>query len=204
MGAIGFVRHGESEWNRLGRVQGSLDIPLSQTGRAQAKTFAVAVRQRNIGQICTSPLQRAKETALIIAKVLESGGIVPHRHEMDELRERHYGHYQGCYLFRLRAERQLVDAEHLIVGGAVEPWRQLERRVCHAAGLLCERAAGNEDILAVVHGGWMKALRTLINRRVDGRNMDNLECIWVDSSDLAHLCCDAQKALLNREGEFGC
>lgn len=187
MGEIGFVRHGETEWNRLGRIQGSIDIPLSKTGRMQAEAFAFTIRDRGIGQIWTSPLQRATETAVIIGTVLQSGGIITEMHKMDDLRERNYGHYQGCYLSRLQARRQLADSEQLIVDGGVEPWQQLERRVCRAVRMLCNHSVGNEAVLAVIHGGWMKALWTLLNRPPEGTHLENLECMWLDSSDLVHL-----------------
>lgn len=187
MGAIGFVRHGETEWNRLGRIQGSLDIPLSKTGQMQAEAFAFTIRDRGIGQIWTSPLRRATETAVIIGTALQHGGIITEMHEMDGLRERHYGHYQGCYLSHLQARRQLADSEQLIVDRGVEPWQQLERRVCRAVRMLGNQLVGNEAVLVVIHGGWMKALWTLLNRPHEGTQLENLECMWFDSSDLVGL-----------------
>src|SRR5919109_1408470 len=62
------VRHGESEWNRIGRYQGQLDAPLSGLGLRQAEALADRLRQEPIEIIFTSPLQRAAKTAEAIAR----------------------------------------------------------------------------------------------------------------------------------------
>lgn len=58
-----FLRHGETEWNRTHRAQGQIDIPLNETGIAQARRTAEVVRGLGIKRICASPLGRAYETA---------------------------------------------------------------------------------------------------------------------------------------------
>lgn len=68
------VRHGESVGNLEGRMQGHRDYPLSETGRAQARTLAAWLRRRNVewDAAYSSPLARARETAEILAA--ETGG----------------------------------------------------------------------------------------------------------------------------------
>ena len=64
------VRHGESEWNRIGRIQGRRESPLTGTGRAQAAALGHMLREvlPDLGiDIVASPLERALETATIIA-----------------------------------------------------------------------------------------------------------------------------------------
>lgn len=61
------VRHGESEWNRSCRYSGQRDIPLSQRGRDQARRLAYRLAAEELDAIYASPLQRARETASIIA-----------------------------------------------------------------------------------------------------------------------------------------
>ena len=61
------ARHGETEWNRIGRWQGATDIPLSDVGRAQARLLADRLRDRRIARVHASQLSRALETAQIIA-----------------------------------------------------------------------------------------------------------------------------------------
>lgn len=61
-----FVRHGETDWNSLGKIQGQTDIPLNENGRAQARALASRLAGLGIEHIYSSPLLRAKETANII------------------------------------------------------------------------------------------------------------------------------------------
>ena len=63
---IYFIRHGQTEYNRTERMQGQLDVPLNDTGRAQVKKIAVDVAKLNIDKIISSDLLRAKETAEIV------------------------------------------------------------------------------------------------------------------------------------------
>ncbi len=61
------ARHGESEWNRDGRILGRADIELSETGQRQAHTLALALQREGIQVIYSSPLRRAIDTARIIS-----------------------------------------------------------------------------------------------------------------------------------------
>ena len=60
------VRHGETDWNRIHRVQGRTDIPLNDYGRRLARETAEGMKEVRIDLGYTSPLLRAKETAQII------------------------------------------------------------------------------------------------------------------------------------------
>ena len=74
MTALILVRHGESEWNREGRVQGQFDSPLTEMGVVQAKSvsrYLSGVLLKESLRIYTSPLERASETASIIAEELQ-------------------------------------------------------------------------------------------------------------------------------------
>mgnify|MGYP001282813933 FL=1 len=74
MTALILVRHGESEWNREGRVQGQFDSPLTEMGVVQAKSvsrYLSGVLLKEPLRIYTSPLERASETASIIAEELQ-------------------------------------------------------------------------------------------------------------------------------------
>lgn len=56
------VRHGETDWNRLGRFQGRVDVPLNQVGIAQAEALGLALRKERFSAFYSSPLKRALET----------------------------------------------------------------------------------------------------------------------------------------------
>ena len=60
------VRHGETDWNKVKRVQGHTDIPLNEYGRHLARETAKGLKETRIDLAITSPLIRAKETAQII------------------------------------------------------------------------------------------------------------------------------------------
>ncbi len=85
------VRHGETDWNRTHRIQGSTDIPLNQTGRDQASRAAGLLARREWDGLYSSPLSRALETATIIGDGLGLGEPV----QLPELVERNYGEAEG-------------------------------------------------------------------------------------------------------------
>ena len=84
------VRHGQTEWNVLKKMQGSADIPLNDKGIEQAYQTKENLKDINVDLIICSPLQRAKQTAEIINtdKNLE---II----YAEKLRERNYGEFEG-------------------------------------------------------------------------------------------------------------
>jgi probable phosphoglycerate mutase len=63
-------RHGETDWNRAGRLQGHIDTPLNATGLAQAAALAEALREHRLDAIVSSDLSRALTTAQIVAETL--------------------------------------------------------------------------------------------------------------------------------------
>ncbi len=89
------VRHGESVHNAEGRIQGQLDVPLSDFGRRQGAAIAEALAALSVDAIYASPLLRALQTAQIVARRLS----LPIRTD-DRLKEINIGVFQD----RLRAE----------------------------------------------------------------------------------------------------
>jgi broad specificity phosphatase PhoE len=65
-----FLRHGETDWNAQGISQGNVDIPLNETGIAQARAAAEKLRHRGIATIVASPLSRARVTAEFVGEAL--------------------------------------------------------------------------------------------------------------------------------------
>lgn len=86
------VRHGETEWNTLGLLQGSTDIALSDVGREQARRMASALAERVSpdATLVSSPLSRAHDTGLALGSVLGLPVAVDAR-----LIERAYGEWEG-------------------------------------------------------------------------------------------------------------
>ncbi len=145
MTRILLVRHGQSEWNALGRWQGQEDPPLSDLGRLQAN--AAADRVGSVDLIVASDLGRAVETAGIVAEQLGVGPVLVD----PRLRERHAGEWQGLTKDEIEsAWPGYLDATRRPPG--FEPTEPFLERVHGALDHLHREYAGAE-ILVVSHGG---------------------------------------------------
>ncbi len=137
------IRHGETDWNRVGRFQGVRDIPLNDEGRQQARVLA-EVWNQELDAVLSSPLSRARETADILA---QTRGLVVEE-PIALLAERAYGDAEGLTL----AERRDRYGDHVPGMEAPESVR--------ARGMeflkLMEARTGR--IAAVSHGGLINAL----------------------------------------------
>lgn len=94
---VWFSRHGETDWNKAGRFQGHTDIPLNDTGRAQARhngrTLSRELRRADSFTYAASPLGRAQETLQLIREEI---GLPPLRYRIDDrLIEAHLGVWEG-------------------------------------------------------------------------------------------------------------
>lgn len=87
------ARHGQTDWNAAGKIQGASDIPLNDTGRGQARALAEKLRAGKypVKAIYTSPLLRARETAELVGEAL--GVAVECAPELTEL---NFGDWEGC------------------------------------------------------------------------------------------------------------
>lgn len=83
------VRHGQTDWNKDGRIQGGTDNPLNATGREQAATMAKTLGDVRVDAVYVSSHQRARQTAAVFEG---RAPIVA----MDELRERFFGKFEGA------------------------------------------------------------------------------------------------------------
>jgi broad specificity phosphatase PhoE len=177
------VRHGESTWNAVGRFQGGLDAPLSPRGQAQAAALAAGLAGGRFDAVYTSPLTRARETALACGAAL---GLVPV--PLDDLREIGLGDWEGLTLETVLAEqgehyRRWLDApvDHPPPGG--EPMAGLASRVRAALDALCARHAAGR-VLVVSHGGaissalceWLgRPLNAIWSLRLDNASVTRVE-----------------------------
>ncbi len=97
MGLFYLVRHGETEWNAENRLCGRTDVPLSETGRGQARSLAERLRSTSFDALYASPLERATETAHLISR---TGGLTPVQDS--RLLELDYGQWEGKTLAEIR------------------------------------------------------------------------------------------------------
>ena len=91
------VRHGETEWARLGRHTGRTDVPLTEAGRAEARSVAQKLVGRRFGLVLSSPLARALDTAHLAG--------FPHAETLDDLMEWDYGADEGRTTAEIREDR---------------------------------------------------------------------------------------------------
>lgn len=140
------VRHGETTWNALGKLQGREDIPLSEIGRRQAKAAGQALSHYPFSGrgpvIVSSPLQRAAETARLIAGELP--GVVALQEDA-VLLERDYGAGAGL----TRDERARLYPESDFPG--LEDRTLAERRIVEGIRRLAKIWQGH-DLILVSHG----------------------------------------------------
>lgn len=147
------VRHGESIWNGVRRFQGSTDVPLSETGYAQARAIGRALSGYRIAAAYVSPLRRARETA-----VTALGGADVLLIPLDGLSELGLGEWEGQTVDDIRCRdgdpygawiRAPLDcpppgAERLDVAC---------QRVIRAFDRIAAGHAAGDDVLVVAHGG---------------------------------------------------
>lgn len=147
------TRHGETEYNREGIEMGQLDIPLSETGRQQARCLATRFRDVPIDAIYASPLDRSRRTAEILAE--PHGSTVETR---DQLKERSCGDMEGEETAAIRetlAEDGLNWSNWQPEGGETRAGAVARARP--AVAEVCESHA--DDLVAVVaHSGINKGL----------------------------------------------
>lgn len=162
MNALLVLRHGESTWNAEKRCQGQADPPLSDLGMRSAIDLAPSLFRFGFHSVVTSDLQRAKQTAEVLAAGLE---LKPPR-MMPDLRERDMGTFTGLTNAEVEAAypqwiEQMRAGLRPDPPGA-EPRDVLLRR---ARGALL-RAAGDGDgpTLVVTHGGVLEILAGHLGR----------------------------------------
>lgn len=154
---IYLARHGETEWNRVGRWQGTTDIPLSEAGRAQARALAARLTGHGISAVHSSDLARAHETARIVAATLglPAAGVDP------RLRERGFGCFEGLTRAECEARHPEAWARYLADRRATppdaEPHAEVVARIVAAMTDLATAAADEQAILVVSHGGAIRS-----------------------------------------------
>ncbi len=151
------VRHGETAWNAAGRVQGQLDIPLNDTGLAQARAVSRVLAGEHFDVIYSSDLARVQQTAAPTAALLKKKILLS-----EKLRERHYGIFQGMTYTeaRERMPEEFVrfknkDPDYDFQTG--ESLQVFSARVMAFIKELLEKEKGR-SVLVFTHGGVLEAL----------------------------------------------
>lgn len=146
------VRHGETDWNRLQRFQGRSDVPLNETGLAQAEALGLALRAEPLCSFYSSPLKRALETARIIRKhhpmapLLVDGDLV----------EMHLGAFDG-----MRASDWAASNREFLAHWSTHPatvrmpggetLEEVQQRALEAMDRILARHRNGQSILVCTH-----------------------------------------------------
>lgn len=150
MTVLVLLRHGQTDYNAEGRLQGSLDVPLGATGRDQAAEAAAAIVTAHgvPDRIVTSPLSRARDTAAAV------GALVPVPVTVDRrLTQRSYGEWEGLTWDEVR-RRWPLDHERRMRGEdpRIEGWDGAAEVSARVAEGLLEACDGARLVVAVSHG----------------------------------------------------
>lgn len=179
------VRHGETDWNLSGILQGWIDVPINEAGRRQAREFAAAHGGTGFAMVWSSPLVRASETAEIIARTL---GLPPPRCH-DGLKERHFGAVQGVPKAELGELNEVLlqqilrrnPAAHFEAGETTDAFAD---RVLAAVSEIGARHAG-ERVLVITHGWVMDVITrhvsALPRSAILSLKRKNGESIWLEA-----------------------
>lgn len=160
---IYYIRHGQTDWNAAGRFQGSIDIPLNETGRRQAARAGMILRDilERDGKAASdlpyvaSPLGRATLTMELVRGALDleaSGYSIDHR-----LREIGYGEWEGLTLHEQKARdpelyQRRLDDKWTLPAPNGETYAEVTVRMEEWAASL------SGDTVVVAHGGTARAL----------------------------------------------
>lgn len=173
------TRHGQTEYNALGLVQGQKNVPLNETGREQARNLADQLNPYHIVKIFASPLARAKQTADIIHETLGLDEKIPLIVD-PALMERDFKPFEGKALKELSGSEIafLRQIDETAMPG-VEPLPSFKRRVLD----FFERIQANEALsleeedclLVVTHAGVLRVVfSSILNMPVKNRSRNCL------------------------------
>lgn len=180
------ARHGETDWNLSGILQGWFDVPINEQGRRQAHELAATVADAGFAAVWTSPLARACETAEIVAAALRLPEPIAH----DGLKERHFGAIQGV------PKSELADLNPLLLQQILRRNPAAEFEGGESMDEFAERVLGafadvgalhrGDRVLVVTHGWVMD----VVTRHIEGlarsailnHKRKNGESVWLRAS----------------------
>ena len=170
------VRHGQSEWNAMGRWQGKANPPLTDLGKEQALLAAEKLPDFSI--LASSDLVRARETAEIFAKAHDKDSndilIEP------QVQERDAGEFSGLTRDEIDKKFPGYLAQNRWPSGW-EPDDVLIKRLREGLGRIITSSTESDSIVVVTHGGCIYALESLLGEEY--RRISNLGGRWFELID---------------------
>lgn len=158
-----FVRHGESDANTLGRsCPVEHDTPLTGTGKTEALQAAEYFKKNNVGisSIYTSPLQRSRSTAEIIAAELGLKSQV-----RESLRERNWGTLKVKTWQEVagKLDTLSIQERYTMIPEEGESWQQMEERLFLELEAITSDESSGKNIVIVTHKGCLRAMLTVLH-----------------------------------------
>ncbi|WP_246942281.1 histidine phosphatase family protein [Bacillus pinisoli] len=151
MTTIYIIRHGETDWNAAGRLQGRVDIPLNNRGIGQAKECRDYLTQFDWDVVISSPLKRARQTAEIINEALQLPLVL-----MEEFQEKFFGDAEGM----TSEERKVIFPNRSYTNQ--ENSTDFHNRLLAGLTRINEKFAGKRVVL-VAHGAVIHELFDLLS-----------------------------------------
>ena len=149
------VRHGQTDWNTEGRIQGREDIELNDKGRMQAIECSEYLKQDKWDFVVTSPLKRAKETANIISEKLN----IEIQEVIDELIEKDFGIGSGMYV------KEIIEGCGFDNIPNMESRDELRKRCMNVIKIL--ETFEDKNVIVVTHAGVIHCIINIIGRYVE-------------------------------------
>lgn len=196
------IRHGETAWNAVRRLQGHIDIPLNAEGERQAAALARALAADKLDAIVSSDLQRAMQTAQAVA-ALHAGLQLQTE---PALRERAYGVFEGMLYQDIQqqypddfARWQARDVEAVMPAGdrVAESFHQFYDRAISGLRAVAARHAG-QTVAVVAHGGVLECAY----REARGIQLDSPRDFQVKNASINRFTISDGKLVLDSWGEI--
>jgi 2,3-bisphosphoglycerate-dependent phosphoglycerate mutase len=176
MGTLVLIRHGQSQWNLENRFTGWVDVPLTDSGRAEAHRAGETIRHIRFDRAFTSALQRADETLRIVLDAIGQSQIPIERDQA--INERHYGDLQGLH----KAETAKKYGDH-----QVRLWRRsydiappngeslkdtAARALPYFNAKILPLVTAGQTILVVAHGNSLRSIVMALDRLTKEQVLD--------------------------------
>ncbi|KQV88601.1 phosphoglycerate mutase [Massilia sp. Root351] len=203
--SILLIRHGETAWNAVRRLQGHIDIPLNLEGQRQAEALASALASEPLHAIIASDLQRALQTAQAVAGQQRGAGAQRKVQQDVQLRERCYGVFEGMLYADIErtypaefAAWQARDIDAVMPSGerVAESFRQFFQRCMDGIAAWGERHPG-QTIAIVAHGGVLECAY----RAATGMTLDSPRDFQVKNASINRFTFDNGRLALQSWGE---
>lgn len=181
------TRHGETQWNKVGKFQGQLDSPLTEKGYLQAQDIAAKLSRYDINFIISSTLTRAKKTAEICQLSLGCSLMLN-----TELIERNFGAWQGKYISEVKEDSNYDAIFHQVNKASppngesgIECAIRFKQALIHLANEYSnkfihdtniQQGIDHCNILLVSHGDILRCfLSAMVNNFSDNQAVNNLK-----------------------------